>query len=291
MMRKMKTPIGIFMMSILLATGLSAQDIDNSGACASTSKVAQIDNTPITCGIFRKIQSKVLGEERAVLVFLPVGYEKSDKAFPVLYKLDGDRDISLQAFSALNYLVDMTDRAPAHIVVGIENTNRRRDMGKEADKFIQFIETELIPFIDTNYRTHGYRILCGQSLSSVFAFNVFLKKPDLFDAYILASFGLRNTHVEAMYKKDLENNPSLKTVGKKFVFVTNGRKDSYDPDGSIAQRGERFLESMKQTVSATVSVKSVYYDNEGHVPFSSIYDGLQWIYSKEMQEENKTRGE
>jgi len=49
----------------------------------------------------------------------------------------------------------------------------------------------------------------------------------------------------------------------------------YDPDGT------QFLESLKQTVPATVLIKTKYYDDEGHVPFPSIYDGLRWIYSNE----------
>jgi hypothetical protein len=59
-----------------------------------------------------------------------------------------------------------------------------------------------------------------------------------------------------------------------------GKRDTYDPDGSIAQRGERFLGLLKQIVPPSVLIKNKNYDNEGHVPFPAICDGLQWIYSR-----------
>jgi hypothetical protein len=77
------------------------------------------------------------------------------------------------------------------------------------------------------------------------------------------------------------NSQDLKRVGKKCIFVANWRKNAYDRDGSIAKRGAQFLDSLKQTVPASVSMRSTYYDDEGHVPFPSTYDGLRWIYSCE----------
>ena len=244
---------------------------------------AQSDNAAITYGNYRKIHSKVLGEDRTLLIRLPADYEKSGQAYPVLYKLDGNREISLQAFSTLNYLVDMTDKVPDHIVVGIENTDRTRDMNPDrgADNFVQFIKTELTPFIDKNYRTSGFKVLDGQSASAMFALYSFLKEPALFDAYLLSSFGLFNENQAAYFMNELGKNRDLRKVGKKCLFVANGKKDAYDRDGSIAKRGALFLDSLKQTVPASVLMKSTDYDDEGHVPFPSTYDGLRWIYSCE----------
>jgi predicted alpha/beta superfamily hydrolase len=250
--------------------------------------LAQADNTPIICGNYRKIHSKVLGEDRALLVRLPDDYAKSDKKYPVLYKLDGEKGSFLQAFSAAYYLFDMTGKAPDSIIIGIENTDRNRDMGPEqgADNFIQFISAELIPFIEKNYRTNGFRILCGQSYSSLFALYSFLKNPALFDAYILSSFGLYKEELAVQFENELKKNQDLKKVGKKYLFVANGKQDSYDPDGSMARRGARFLESLKRTLPASVLMKSKVYDDEGHVPFPSFYDGLKWIYSCEKNSTN-----
>ncbi len=238
-------------------------------------------DTAITYGSYRKIHSVVLNEDRTLLIRLPEDYEKSGKQYPVLYKLDGYRNVFLQTSSVLDYIVDLTSKAPDHIVVAIENTDRARDMSPEqsANKFIQFLKTELIPFVDKNYRTNGFKIVAGQSLSSIFAFYSFLKEPDLFDAYVFSSFGLPTPGMISAFNQELKN-PRLQTAGRRYLFIANGKIDRNDPDGSITRAGDRFLDSLKGTVPKTVQFKYVTYETEGHVPFPTIYDGLIWIYSQ-----------
>lgn len=246
----------------------------------SGSLLAQTDNAPIICGNYTRIHSNLLGEDRTLLIRLPDDYGKLDKTYPVFFKLDGEKGNFLQAYSAAYYLFDMTGKCPDHIIVGIENTDRDRDMGvnQGAGKFIQFLQSELVPFIGKNYRTNGFNILCGQSSSAVFALYSFLKQPDLFDAYILGSFGLYSESLPVLFENELKRNGGLKSVGKKYIYVANGKLDSYDPDGTITKRGDQFLELLKQTVPTTVLLKYKMYDDEGHVPYYTIYDGLKWIY-------------
>jgi predicted alpha/beta superfamily hydrolase len=250
---------------------------------AISSLFAQTDNASITCGNYRKIYSNVLHEERILLISLPEDYGKSDKTYPVLFKLDGDKENFLQAFSAAFYLFDMIDNAPDPIIIGIENTDRNRDMlpDQKANYFIQFIHTELIPFVDRNYRTNGFRILCGQSLSSLFALYSFLEQPDIFDAYILGSFGFYKESLSVLFENELKRNSDLKSIGTKYLFVGNGKLDKNDPDGTITKRGDQFLELLKQTVPSSVMLKCKVYEEEGHVPYPTIYEGLKWIYSYE----------
>src|SRR5258708_22961042 len=93
---------------------------------------------------------------------------------------------------------------PEMIIVAIDNTDRTRDLtpthtlrmpgsDKEesylqssggGDHFIRFLEKELIPHIDTNYRTANYRILIGHSFGGLTAINIFLHHTALFNAYI-----------------------------------------------------------------------------------------------------------
>jgi uncharacterized protein len=219
---------------------------------------AQTDNSSIICGNYRKIHSNVLHEERILLISLPEDYGKSDKTYPVLFKLDGDKGNFLQAISAASYLLDMTENAPDPIIIGIENTDRNRDMlpDQKANNFIQFINNELIPFVNKNYRTNGFRIICGQSLSSLFALYSFLEQPDLFDAYILGSFGFYKDSLAVLFENELKRNSELKSIGRKYIFVGNGKLDTYDTDGTITNRGDQFLELLKKTVSSNVMLKS-----------------------------------
>ena len=118
-------------------------------------------------------------------------------------------------------------------------------------------------------------------MSSLFALYSFLEQPDLFDAYILGSFGLYKESLAVLFDNELKRNGELKSLGKKYLFVGNGKLDTNDPDGTITKRGDQFLELLKQTVPASVIVKSKVYEEEGHVPYPTIYDGLKWIYSNE----------
>lgn len=150
------------------------------------------------------LKSEVLGEERAIIVRTPPGYENSGQRYPVLYLTDGDAHIG-HTSATIEYL-SRAGRMPELIVVGITNTDRTRDLtptnaslwradGTEAklptsggaDKFLKFIETELIPKVETNYRTQPYRVFAGHSFGGLFALHTFLTRPELFNAYIAVS--------------------------------------------------------------------------------------------------------
>jgi predicted alpha/beta superfamily hydrolase len=85
------------------------------------------------------------------------------------------------------------------IVVGIPNTERRRDLtgptrfatdsaiakdvgGSAA--FRRFLRDELIPVVNARYRTTSERTLVGESLAGLFVVETFLTEPSLFQHYI-----------------------------------------------------------------------------------------------------------
>ena len=85
---------------------------------------------------------------------------------------------------------------PEMIVVGIQNTNRTRDMTPTktesansggGENFMKFIETEVMPMVEKNYRTQPFKIFAGHSLGGLTVIYSFVSRPDLFNAYIAAS--------------------------------------------------------------------------------------------------------
>ena len=154
-----------------------------------------------------RVKSTVLGEERPILVRTPRGYENGNARYPVLYLTDGDAHIAHTA-SSIDFLA-RNGRMSELIVVGIPNTDRMRDLSPTrvnttgatgapqfptsggADKFLQFIETELMPEIEKTYRVHPYRVLAGHSLGGLFTVHAMIAKPDLFNAYIAVSPALQ----------------------------------------------------------------------------------------------------
>lgn len=159
---------------------------------------------PIVIGESRTIRSEILDEDRTFLVRVPTQYALSGERYPVLYMTDGGAQFFHTAGT-----VDFLSRnglMPDMIVVAIANTDRNRDLTPTrtdlklpdgtvrampttggADRFLDFIEKELMPFVDANYRTAPYRLFAGHSFGGLFAVHAFLSRPYLFKTVIAVS--------------------------------------------------------------------------------------------------------
>ncbi len=160
---------------------------------------------PFVLGVIDEIQSKELGEKRVVNIYLPQGYNPNDSIkYPVIYLLDGSADEDFIHIAGLVqfYNFEWINQVPKSIVVGIASVERQRDFTfpstieeqkkrfpktGHSDKFIAFIEKELQPFMANKYKATTDKTLIGQSLGGLFATEVLLKKPALFNRYIIIS--------------------------------------------------------------------------------------------------------
>ena len=159
---------------------------------------------PIAVGETFKIPSKVLGEERTVFVATPAGYDRTTRRYPVVYLTDAEAQF-LHTKATADFLA-RNGLMPAAIVVGVTNTDRTRDLTPTradmavdggtavrfptsggADRFLDFFEQELIPWVESHYRTEPFRIFCGHSFGGLFAAHAFLARPDLFNAVVAVS--------------------------------------------------------------------------------------------------------
>ena len=146
------------------------------------------------------LNSKILGEQREVVVQLPKSYfEKADQTYPLILRLDGATNMPRES-SILNTLFE-AGSAPEVILVAIENTDRLRDLapyvnedprgplgqGGGADKFLNFIESELLPRLKDQYRVGDFKVIAGASVAGLFALHTLRTKPHLFDAHIAYS--------------------------------------------------------------------------------------------------------
>ena len=156
--------------------------------------------TPLAFGETFTIDSKVLSETRRINVYVPPGYQESAAArLPVLYMPDGGLAEDFLHVAGLVQVSVGNGTMRPFLLVGIENTQRRRDMTgpteNENDKkiaprvggsgaFRRFIRDELMPQIKGRYRTTDERAIVGESLAGLFVVETFLLEPDLFDTYI-----------------------------------------------------------------------------------------------------------
>jgi hypothetical protein len=81
------------------------------------------------------------------------------------------------------------------------NHNRKYDNNNYSD----FIQKELIPYIDSIYRTNHYRLLAGHSSAGFHASQIYLDSSDLFDSYIIGSPVEINVSLENAMKDTLSN--------------------------------------------------------------------------------------
>lgn len=148
------------------------------------------------------LDSRATGEPRVINVYTPPDYGSSGRRYPVLYMPDGGMQ---EDFPHVVVTVDSLirlGRIPATIVVGVENTQRRRDMtgptriksdsaiapvvgGSAA--FRRFWKEELIPEIERRYRVTADRAIIGESLAGLFIVETMLLEPALFHRYIALS--------------------------------------------------------------------------------------------------------
>lgn len=129
------------------------------------------------------------GHDYQISVGLPAGYaDAKPLPYPVLYLLDPDL-----TFGTVNDMAHLLapDELPALIVVGIGNVDssqRSQDYDSQDDKFLSFITGELIPYIDSHYRTvPSDRTLAGFSLGGQFVLYMLATKLDLFYRYVAIS--------------------------------------------------------------------------------------------------------
>ena len=245
---------------------------------------AQKDGEEVIIGKYRKIYSKVLNEERRIIIHLPAGYEESEERYPVLYKLDGDFIPSFARATATVDILALEGKIPSMIVVAVCNTDRGRDMfpvkvkprptSGGANFFLKFLTKELIPFIERNYSTNKYRILMGESNSALFVVFAFLEQPESFNSYIASSpmLGWCNDYI--LNKTDIlfQKKKSL----NRFLYIIYGGKDLRFVTNSVPG----YKEKLQKDAPKNLKWKVDYLASEGHVPPSSLSNGLNTIFSK-----------
>ena len=156
--------------------------------------------TPIAIGETFTIESKALGETRRINVYRAPSWDEAEGAArPVLYMPDGGIAEDFLHVAGLLQVSTGNGTMRPFLLVGVENTERRRDMTgpttSDEDKkiaprvggsaaFRTFFRDELMPAIKARYRTTGETAIVGESLAGLFVVETLLLEPALFDTYI-----------------------------------------------------------------------------------------------------------
>jgi predicted alpha/beta superfamily hydrolase len=275
----------------LLLTTLGASQLVNA--------LEVSDGEPLISGQKYTLKSKVLGEAREIIIGLPHDYDPSgDKRYPVYYALDGDGHFN-HVVGTLEWLSRSSRIIPGHIVVAIPNTDRFRDfstsMPKDlrpgqkangADKFIEFMKTELIPYIDNKYLSNNIRTLSGHSFAGAFTLHAMLTQKNLFSAYIAVSPWVIFNDQELLnrYEQQLKTDSDINAT----LFVTIGNEPNLQP------AYDRLIGILEKQAPKGLMWQSNRYELENHMSVASktmhnamiaIAQNIGWLMPEGLPEQ------
>lgn len=173
--------MALIVMSVLTSSGLQS--------CRRDDKQ---DRNTIVIGESTKVFSKHLNREMIADIYLPEGYSTNESKYPVLFTCQS----SLLHICGITADLAFKREIPRMIVVSIRNYSSDDFIPEKieghpnsgnADKFIVFFKEEMIPFIDSHYRTHPFRVFYSGSFGGGFSVYTMLAHPDVFNACIAAT--------------------------------------------------------------------------------------------------------
>ena len=265
----------------------------------------------IVIGKIDSIHSKILNEERKVLIHIPEDDSEGlheNRKYPVVYLLDGD----IHFYSVVGMLKEMSSFGicPKMIVVGIpniDNISRIRDLtptiGKPdawrnsdmiansggGENFMSFIEKELIPYIDSNFPTQSYKMLIGHSFGGLTVMNTLMHHPNLFDSYVAIDPSMWWNDKKLL--NDIQQHKFEKRHAKKklYIGIANMIPEGMDisnvqKDTTIQTRHTRAILELntllKKSAQKKIIYKGKYYEDYDHggVPLITEYDAFCFIF-------------
>ncbi|OJJ23700.1 hypothetical protein BKI52_04940 [marine bacterium AO1-C] len=193
---------------------------------------SQVKGVNNTLGKNYQIPSTILKDTVTIQVYLPRNYQKSKKSYATLYLLDGQWFFPHGVSAQIGYTQRwQTSDTPEFIVVGITTNDDKRWGWSEsqATEFSDFLEKELITYVERTFRTTQERMLFGWEATGGFVIKTLTYKPALFDAYFAASptpiyslyFPMYKKHFKALTQR-LSKANSLKN---RFLYIGAAEND------------------------------------------------------------------
>jgi predicted alpha/beta superfamily hydrolase len=232
-----------------------------------------------------KFKSKLLGEEKNVFIYLPDSYQKQANRYPVCYVLDGRS--YFEPFAGVVKYLSLYNIIPEMVVVAVESGDRLKEFtytkadektgdwptSGGAEFFRRFLSEELIPYVDTSYRTYPFKILAGHSLAGLFAVETLSRSPGLFEATIALSPSLYWNQFE--WLKNAQSFLAKHQDLKHFLFISGEKKDE-DETG--------YLDKFKD-LALTKAPKNFFYeyrcfpeDDHGSMALPGLFYALKKLF-------------
>jgi predicted alpha/beta superfamily hydrolase len=249
------------------------------------------------------LYSETLNEYREIYIQLPESFNPDEnQKYPVVFILDGEQFLPTVNDVQSYYSGGFT---PEMVLVGISNNKHRmRDLttskvtemygmpfdgeNGEADNFSQFIETELIPYIEKNYHVTGFRTLIGHSYGGLFTLYTLIHSPELFTNYLAIDPSL-DWDGQKLLKEAKELSATQKYEQKSLFMSLGGQLHMQNSQITIdnvmqdttgftlfPRSNISFANHLRKNANSGLTFEWKFYpdDLHGTIPFPSIMDGL-----------------
>ncbi|KAA3439749.1 alpha/beta hydrolase-fold protein [Rufibacter hautae] len=272
--------------------------------------VKQTDNL-ITIGTKEILPSAILGEDREVWVYVPKSSDGNAR-YPVMYLLDG-KDF----FHSVTGMVDemsSVGKAPKMIVVGILSKDRGSELtptyskfsrdgmvdpdfknSGRGEKFISFIQRELMPFVESRYQTAPYRMFVGHSLGGLTVLNALVNHPALFNSYVAIDPSVWwDGHLiikqaqKALAQKEYATKSlyyATSNTMEKGMDTVRVMQDTAYANGNVRNHFQ-FREVLRKSKNLAWAWRYYPEDNHSSVPLPAGYDALRFLFKKYELDKN-----
>jgi predicted alpha/beta superfamily hydrolase len=262
--------------------------------------------------VIRNSASYVLDAEKIdqrfrIDVALPSSYGEGDRRYPVVYVTDGGGNFPIVVGNLR--MLTLGREMPEVLVVGIgydgidvarilrvrardltptiRESEREREseevLSGGASDFVDFIENELKPFINDNYRTDAdNETLIGYSLGGLFGLHVLFNHTDSFDKYIIGSPSIWwDDTVSFDYEADYAQNHQ--DLAKRVFMSTGGLEERPADDSRMVTNMVKMFQRLRSRHYASLDIDHHVFEGETHMSCmgTAFSRGLRFVFRDE----------
>lgn len=246
----------------------------------------------------RYISSNINNIDYKLYISYPESYNADlTKNYPVLYLLDADYSFAIAknitdhlskrnhlseiilvgiAYADPDYRINRTrDYTPVNSKEDVSFTEIQEEYSGGGPSFLSFIESELIPFVDKEYRTTNFKVVTGHSYGGLFLSWTLLTNPNLFNGYIIVSPSLWYNDKMMFRIKD-----SLNQIEKTTrVYFTVGDRE-INNKWNMPEDLKHFVKDINSKDMQKLDIKLEIGQNETHNSIfpSACSNGLRFVF-------------
>lgn len=228
----------------------------------------------------------VNAQTHTVSVTVPQSYEtESSKNYPVIYLLDGTHNQNM--LNGMLERLHLSEGSFEHIIVSIDVEDRLNDFaptvnmdprgpvgkGGGGDQFLDFLEKELMPRINKNYRTSEFNTIVGHSVAGLLVIHSFHSRPELFQSHLAFSpaiwWGARET------AKSAKNYVLSNGGGDTYLYMNIGSEN-----GEMKSVYNSFATTIMKNRSIDLKLTLNEFDDVSHdfTMAAGLYNALSGLY-------------